>query len=125
SGETGCGRSIISKTAGSKLRFIMGGTPRSDVRSAQCADPTSSLEKSLPGLRQLGVLYVACDASFEFGMESSACPINHHHVFPSFGAKRVRDTCWNHNADVVIAAMIVAVDEESHDPLRQPCPNVT
>jgi len=82
-------------------------------------------EELLPGCRQLCAFDFARDASLEFRMENRACPVNHDDIFPSFGANRVRHTRRNHNADVVVAAMIVAVDEESHNPPRQPCPGVT
>src|SRR4051812_8252142 len=79
----------------------------------------AATQELLPGFRQLGRLYIAGDAPLELGLEYRACPVNHNDIFPSFGAKRVRHTSRNHNADVVVTAVIVAVDEKSHHPPRQ------
>src|SRR4029450_3678885 len=78
----------------------------------------------LPGFRQLRGFDFACDASFEFGMENRACSVNHDDIFRALGANRVRHARWNHHADVMSAAMMVAVDEESHHSPRQSCADV-
>src|SRR6266404_7566562 len=50
-------------------------------------------------------------------MENRACSVNHGDVFCAFSANSVRDAGWNDHSRIVAAAMIVAIDEETHDAL--------
>src|SRR5207302_7007453 len=59
----------------------------------------------------------AGDASLEFRMKNCACSVNHNHVFGAFYANGVRDAGWNNHSHIVAAAMIIAIDEETHDAL--------
>ena len=77
--------------------------------------PPLQAEELLPGLRQFGVLYFARDASLEFGLENRAGSVNHDDVFRAFYANGVRDAGWNDHSHIVAAAMIIAIDEETHD----------
>src|SRR6266542_3901892 len=71
-------------------------------------------EKFLPRFRQRGGFDFARNATFEFGTENRARPINHDHVFHAFNANGVRHTGRNDDAHIVVAAMIVAVLKETH-----------
>src|SRR5712672_3439280 len=50
-------------------------------------------------------------------MENCARPVNHDDVFRPFYANRVCDPGWNDHSHIVAAAMIIAIDEETHDAL--------
>src|SRR3954471_19027599 len=69
----------------------------------------AATQELLPGFRQLGRLYIAGDAPLGLGLEYRACPINHNNTSPSVGANPLPSPRRNHNADVVVAAVIVAV----------------
>ena len=48
-------------------------------------------------------------------MKNRARPVNHDHFLRTFSANGVGDTGWNNDADVIAAAMIIAIDKETHD----------
>src|SRR5436190_16315335 len=57
-------------------------------------------------------------------MKGRAGSINHNHVFPALNANGVRHPWRDHNACIVVTAMIVTVDKEAHHAPRQACPDV-
>ncbi len=81
-------------------------------------------KKFLPRLRKRGGFDFACDASLELGMKNGACSVNHDHVFCAFSTNRVRYARWNYDPDVVVAAMIIAIDKESHYSPWKPCADI-
>src|SRR5207249_6738014 len=52
-------------------------------------------------------------------MKNRARPVNHDHFLRTFSANGVGDTGWNNDADVIAAAMIIAIDKETHDAPRK------
>src|SRR5512132_2019938 len=50
-------------------------------------------------------------------MENRAGSVNHDDIFRAFYANGVRDAGWNDHSHIVAAAMIIAIDEETHDAL--------
>src|SRR6266480_4561262 len=66
------------------------------------------------GFRQVCCFDFAGDAAFKFWLKRRARSVNHDHVFRTFGPNRVRDAWRNHNAHIVAAAMIVAIDKKAH-----------
>ena len=81
-------------------------------------------KKFLPRLRKRGGFDFACDASLELGMKNGACSVNHDHVFCAFSTNRVRYARWNYDPDVVVAAMIIAIDKVSHYSPWKPCADI-
>src|SRR5437773_2024527 len=76
-------------------------------------------EEVLPRFRKLRRLGFARDSAFKLGMKNRARPVNHDHFLRTFSANGVGDTGWNNDADVIAAAMIIAIDKETHDAPRK------
>src|SRR6266496_5025108 len=84
------------------------------------AMPSVSVQTALqrkkfpPRLGQLRCLDFTRDPPLEFRMKNRACTVNHDHIFCAFSANGVRHTRWNHDADVVVAPVVIAIDKETH-----------
>ena len=103
SGDTGCGRSIHSGSAGSNrlLQYARGGRTPTGAPSSQAAPPPHSREKFLPRIGQRGVFHFAGDAPFELRPERGARPVNHDQIRRALDPNRV-----GHAGGITTAALL-------------------
>src|SRR5436190_24156013 len=81
-------------------------------------------QKFLPRFRQRSCFHLTGDSPFIFRFERGARPVNHNNVLRTLDSNGVSDPWRNDDTDVIRAAMIVAIDEETHRPRRQARANI-